>query len=111
MENLGSLQQILQVSQQMQARVSELQERLAKEKVTARSGGGMIEVTADGRGNIRSIKLDPEVVDPEDVEMLEDLILSAVSEVQRQARERMEGEMKKAAGGLPLPNLPGLFGG
>ena len=91
--------------------MSDLQARMEKETVTARSGGGMVEVVADGRGDVRGIKLDPSIVDPEDVEMLEDLVLAAVSEAQRRAREKMEEEMKQATGGLPLPNLGNLLGG
>lgn len=109
---MNNLQQLFQLSQMVQSRMSDLQERMEKETVTARSGGGMVEVTADGRGNLRKLKLDPSVVDPGDVEMLEDLILAAISEAQRRARERMEAEMKQATGGLPIPgNLAGLFGG
>lgn len=70
----------------------------------------MVAVAVDGRGTIRHVKIDPSVVDPQDVEMLEDLVLAAASEAQRRARERQEEEMKQAAGGLPLPNLAGLFG-
>lgn len=106
-----NLQQLFQLSQQMQSRMTDLQRRLEQESLTARSGGGMVEVTADGKGNVRKIKLDPTVVDPEDVEMLEDLILAAVSEVQRRAREKLEEQMKEAAGGLPLSGLGGLLGG
>ncbi|MGH7540023.1 MAG: YbaB/EbfC family nucleoid-associated protein [Gemmatimonadota bacterium] len=106
-----NLQQLFQLSQQMQSRMTDLQRRLEQENLTARSGGGMVEVTADGKGNVRKIKLDPTVVDPQDVEMLEDLILAAVSEVQRRAREKLEEEMKQAAGGLPLSGLGGLLGG
>lgn len=110
MDNVN-LQQLFQLGQQMQTRMTDLQRRLEKETVTARSGGGMVEVTADGRGNVRRIAIDPAAVDPEDVEMLEDLIMAAICEAQRRARERLEAEMKEAAGGLPLPNLAGLFGG
>lgn len=106
-----NLQQLFQLSQQMQSRMTDLQRRLEQESLTARSGGGMVEVTADGKGNVRKIKLDSTVVDPEDVEMLEDLILAAVSEVQRRAREKLEEQMKEAAGGLPLSGLGGLLGG
>ena len=111
MDSLGNLQQLFQLGQQMQSRLADLNDRLEKETITATSGGGMVEITADGRGNVRRLKLDPTVVDPTDVEMLEDLILAAVSEVQRRAKERMEKEMKDAAGGLPMSNLAGLFGG
>ncbi len=111
MDSMGNLQQLFQLGQQMQTRLADLNDRLEKETLSATSGGGMVEVSADGRGNVRRLKLDPAVVDPEDVEMLEDLILAAVSEVQRRARETMEKEMKEAAGGLPISNVAGLFGG
>ncbi len=104
------LRQLMQLSQQMQARVTEMQERLEAETLTASAGGGMVEVTADGKGNLKKISIDPTVVDPADVEMLEDLIVAAVSEVQRRARERLESQMRQAAGGLPLPGLGGLLG-
>lgn len=111
MDHLGNLQQLFQLGQQMQSRLSDLNDRLEKETLSATSGGGMVEVSADGRGNVLRVKLDPAVVDPSDIEMLEDLILAAVSEVQRRARETMEKEMKNAAGGLPLSSLAGLLGG
>lgn len=111
MDHLGNLQQLFQLGQQMQSRLSDLNDRLEKETLSATSGGGMVEASADGRGNVRRVKLDPAVVNPSEIEMLEDLILAAVSEVQRRARERMEKEMKNAAGGLPLSNLAGLLGG
>jgi DNA-binding YbaB/EbfC family protein len=90
--------------------MTEMQDRLEQETMSAASGGGMVEVTADGKGNIKQVKIDPAVVDPGDVEMLEDLIVAAASEVQRRARERMEEEMRKAAGGLPMGGLGGLLG-
>ena len=96
MDSLGNLQQLFQLGQQMQTRLADLNDRLEKETLGATSGGGMVEVSADGRGNVRRLKIDPAVVDPEDVEMLEDLILAAVSEVQRRARETMEKEITRA---------------
>lgn len=111
MDPMQNLQQLFQMGQQMQSRMNELQDRLEKETVTTRSGGGMVEVTADGTGNVKSIRLDPSVVDPEDVEMLEDLVLAAVSEAQRRAKEKLEEEMKSATGGLPMPGLSQLLGG
>ncbi|WP_419936543.1 YbaB/EbfC family nucleoid-associated protein [Candidatus Palauibacter sp.] len=106
-----NLQQMMQLSQQMQARVAEMQEKLERQTMVAASGGGMVEVTADGKGNIKGVSIDPAVVDPEEVEMLEDLIVAAASEVQRRARERLESEMRRAAGGLPLGGLGNLLGG
>jgi hypothetical protein len=107
---MKNLQQLFQMGQQMQSRMNELQQRLAGETVTSRSGGGMVEVTVDGTGEVKRIKLDPSVVDPSDVEMLEDLVLAAVSEAQRRAKEKLEEEMREATGGLPMPGLSQLLG-
>lgn len=105
---MKNLQQIMQMGQQLQAKMTEAQERLEKEKITASAGGGMVKATVDGKGNMKGLAIDAEVVDPEDVEMLEDLIIAAVSEAQNKARNAYEEEMKKASGGLPM-QLPGLF--
>ncbi len=105
---MTNFQQILQMGQQMQARLSEIRTELEDRTVTASSGGGMVTVTADGQGRVRKIEIDPTVVDAEDVEMLEDLVLAAVSEAQQRARKVYEEEMKKVTGGLPF-QLPGLF--
>ena len=104
---MTDFQQIMQMGQQLQARMAQLQESLENQTVTTSSGGGMVEVTADGKGEVRRVKIDPLCVDPRDVEMLEDLVLAAVNQAQTQARELYEREMKKAAGGLPFP-IPGM---
>ncbi len=80
-----SFQQILRMGQQVQARLSQLQTELGQRTVTSSSGGGMVTVTADGRGKVRSIRIDPTVVDRSDVEMLEDLVLAALRDVVTQA--------------------------
>jgi nucleoid-associated protein EbfC len=98
-----NFQQILQMGQQVQARLSQLQTELGQKTVSCTSGGGMVTVTADGRGKVRSIKIDPSVVDASDVEMLEDLVLAAVTEAQTRANSMYEEEMRKLSGGLPLP--------
>ena len=104
-----SFQQILQMGQQVQARLTQLQTELGQRTVSTSSGGGMVTVTADGRGKIRSVRIDPSVVDANDVEMLEDLVLAAVSEAQSRATAVYEEEMKKVSGGLSLPfQLPGF---
>jgi DNA-binding YbaB/EbfC family protein len=100
---MTDFQQILQMGQQVQARLSQLQSELGDRTVTSSSGGGMVTVTADGRGKVRSIKIDPSVVDPQDIEMLEDLVLAAVSEAQSRATTLYEEEMKKLSGGFNLP--------
>ena len=94
---------IMQQAQQMQGRLQQIQEELAQRTVTAAAGGGMVRVEADGKGTIRSIKLDPAVVNAADVEMLEDLIVIAVGEAQKKAAELAAEEMGKLTGGLDLP--------
>ena len=106
---MTDFQQILQMGQQVQARLSQLQSELGERTVSASTGGGMVTVTADGRGHVRSIKIDPVAVDPRDVEMLEDLVLAAVREAQTRAGALYEEEMRKISGGLSLPfQIPGL---
>lgn len=105
-----NMQQILKMGQQMQSQMSEIQETLDRKEVSASAGGGMVTATVDGKGQVKAIAIDPTVVDPEDVEMLEDLVLAALSEAQNKARETYEEEMKKVTGGLPFPmKLPGFF--
>jgi len=105
---MTNIEQLMQMGQQLQARMSKLQESLDKQTVTATSGGGMVTVTADGKGEVKQIKIDPGCVDARDVEMLEDLVLAAVNQAQARAKEMYESEMRKATGGLPM-QLPGLF--
>jgi len=105
---MNNLQQLLQMGQQLQAKVAELQQRLDSQEVSATAGGGMVRATVDGKGVIKALRIDAAVVDPKDVEMLEDLVLAAVTEAQGKARSLYEDEMRKATGGLPL-QLPGLF--
>lgn len=108
---MNNLQQIMQMGQQLQAKMSELQEKLEQQTVSASAGGGMVTATVDGKGQIKDVKIDPTCVDPRDVEMLEDLVAAAVSEAQTKAHGAYEEEMRKVTGGLPMniPGLPGLF--
>lgn len=105
---MTDMQQLMRLGQQLQEKMVKLQERLDGEKISASSGGGMVTATVDGKGGVTKVVIDPTVVDPRDVEMLEDLVLAAVSEAQNKARTLYEEEMKKATGGLPM-QLPGLF--
>jgi nucleoid-associated protein EbfC len=100
---MGDLTKILQQAQQMQGRLQELQEQLQQQTVTGSAGGGMVTVEADGKGQIRRVKLDPSVVTANDIEMLEDLIVVAVAEAQKKASALAQAEMGKLTGGLPLP--------
>lgn len=99
--------QIMRQAQQMQEQMARVQEEAAQKEVSASSGGGMVTVTANGKQEITAIKIDPQVVDPEDVEMLQDLIMAAVAEAQRKAQQEMEQEMQKVTGGLNLPGMGG----
>ncbi len=100
---MADIMKILQQAQQMQSRLQQIQDELASRTVTATSGGGMVTATADGKGRIRQIRIDKTVVDPEDVEMLEDLVLAAVNEAQKKASELAQQEAQKLTGGLQLP--------
>jgi DNA-binding YbaB/EbfC family protein len=107
---MNNLQQLIQMGQQLQSRMQELQEDLKNRTYEATAGGGMVTATVDGKGDLKGIRIDPGVVDPDDVEMFEDLVVAAVSEAQRKARSEYEEEMKKMAGGMPMPpGMPGLF--
>ena len=102
----SNMNQMIRQAQKMQEEMTKAQEELnAKEYVTT-SGGGMIEVTITGKKELKSVKLKPEVVDPEDIEMLEDLIVAAVNEAIRTAEEDSAKRMEKITGGL---NVPGIF--
>ncbi len=105
---MTNIQQLMQMGQQLQARMAELQEELSAREISASAGGGMVTVTVDGKGGVTRIVIDPTVVDPRDVEMLEDLVLAAISEAQGKAQGQYEEDMRKAAGGMPI-QLPGLF--
>lgn len=91
---------MLQQAQEMTGKLQAVQEELARLSVTGSAGGGMVKVEADGKGTVKRVSIDPSVVNPADVEMLEDLLAVALQEAQRKARELAEAEMKKAAGGL-----------
>lgn len=98
--------ELMKQMQAMQARMEQMQEELAEKKIEASSGGGMVKVVANGKQEILEIKIDPEVVDPGDVEMLEELILAAVNQAKEKASElQMEG-LSGLTGGLKIPGLP-----
>ncbi|HTK49680.1 MAG TPA: YbaB/EbfC family nucleoid-associated protein [Gemmatimonadaceae bacterium] len=99
---MADFMKILQQAQEMQGRFQKLQDELQQQTVTASSGGGMVTVEANGQGTVRSIKIDKSVVNPDDVEMLEDLLLVAVTEAQKKAQDAAQAEMGKLTGGLPF---------
>ena len=97
--------QMMKQAQQLQARMLKLQAELAEKTVESAVGGGMIRVVADGRQQVVSIRIEKEVVNPQDVEMLQDLILAAVNDALAKSREMVASEMSKLTGGLNLPGL------
>lgn len=99
------MDKMLKQVQKMQAQMTLAQEELGREIVEGASGGGMVAVKANGHGEVVSISIAKEVVDPEDVEMLEDLVLSAVKDALRRSRELSENKMGGLAGGLGIPGL------
>jgi len=100
---IGNMNQMLKQAQAMQAKMMQAQEELKQARVEGSAGGGMVTATVNGQGNLVSVKLTPEVVNPEDIEMLEDLILAAVSDATNKAHEMMESRMGALTGGLKLP--------
>lgn len=101
----GGLGDMMKQVQKMQAKMAELQEELAKTEVEGSAGGGMVKVVANGKNEIVSITIDPEVVDPEDVEMLQDLVLAAVNQASEKSQQLQSEQMSQLTGGLNIPGL------
>lgn len=101
------LNNLMKQAQQMQERVKKVQEEAGNKTVEATSGGGMVTVVANGRQEVLSIRIDRSVVDPQDVEMLQDLVSAAVNEAIRKSQELVKEEMSRLTAGMGLP--PGLF--
>jgi DNA-binding YbaB/EbfC family protein len=102
MKGMGDM---MKQAQKLQARMLKMQEDLAEKTVESAVGGGMIKVVANGRQQIVSIRIEKEVVDPEDVDMLQDLMLAAVNDALAKSQEMVSSEMGKLTGGLKLPGL------
>ena len=97
---------LMKQAQEMQKKMGAVKEQLAQKEISVASGGGMVKLIINGEQEIKEIHINPDIIDPEDKEMLEDLILAAVNEGVRQSKEMVNEEMKKLTGGI---NLPGLF--
>jgi DNA-binding YbaB/EbfC family protein len=102
MKGLGKM---MKQAQQLQSKMFKLQEELAEKTVETSSGGGMVKVVANGKQQLVSIQIEQEVVDPDDVEMLQDLILAAVNDALNKAQEMASEEMSKLTGGMNIPGL------
>ena len=106
-----SMNAMMKQAQKLQAKLAKVQQGLESKEVEGTSGGGMVTVRANGHQEILSVKIDPEVVDPEDVEMLEDLVLAAIQQAREKSTAMAEAEMQKATAGLIPPgmNVPGFM--
>jgi DNA-binding YbaB/EbfC family protein len=102
MKGMGNM---MKQAQKLQAKMLKLQDELANQTVDATAGGGMVKVTANGRQQIIAIAIEKEVVDPEDIEMLQDLVLAAVNDALNKSQEMVSQEMGKLTGGINLPGM------
>jgi DNA-binding YbaB/EbfC family protein len=102
-----NMQKMMKQVQKMQADMARVQEELGEKTVEATAGGGVVRVVIDGHQQVKEVHIDPSVVDPDDVEMLQDLVMLAVNEGLRLAQEMVANEMMKVTGGLNIPGLPG----
>ncbi|MGA7562256.1 MAG: YbaB/EbfC family nucleoid-associated protein [Desulfobaccales bacterium] len=100
-----NIMSMMKQAQKLQAKMAEMQAEMGNRTVTAQAGGGMVEATANGRQELLSLRIDPEVASPDDVEMLQDLILAAVNEALNRSREMMAQEMSKLTGGMQIPGM------
>ena len=101
----GNMNNLMKQAQRMQRQMEENQKAMETKEFTAKAGGGAVEVTVNGRHEAVSIKMAPEIIDPEEPEMLEDLIIAAFNESVRKANDAMEQGMERAKGGLSIPGL------
>lgn len=110
LKNLGNLSDLMKSAREMQEKMKQLQEELARKTVTADAGAGMVQATVNGRLELVRIRIDRDKIDLNDTELLEDVIVAAVGAAQRKAAEMMQQEMQKMAGqlGLPPGMLPGM---
>ena len=104
--NMKNLGQMLKQAQEFQSKMAGMQEEMADMKVTGSSGGGMVQVTLNGKGEARKLKIDPALVTPDDAEVLEDLILAAFNDAKGKVEKEMQEKMSEMTGGLALP--PGM---
>ncbi len=101
----GNLQHMMQKAQKMQEQIQQKQEELNAQEFSSSSGGGVVEATVNGKREVLSLKIQPDAVDPEDIEMLEDLVITAVNGALRSAEETTAAEMETITGGLGMPGM------
>ena len=101
MKNLG---QMMKQAQEMQSKMTEMQDKLSEMEVTGSSGAGMIEITLTGKSDVRTVKIDPSLIDPNDPEVLEDLIVAAFNDAKSKVEVKVSEKMSEMTGGLQLPS-------
>ena len=104
------INQVMQQAQQLQKRMADVQNELAARQLTSTVGGGMVTVTVNGKSDLLAIKIEREVINPDDPNLLQDLLVAGVNDAMRKAREATQAEMGKLTGGLNIPGLSGMFG-
>ena len=109
MKGMPNMGQIMKQAQKFQTKMAKLQEELSERTVEASAGGGMVTVVANGAQDVLSISIDPEVIDPDDVEMLQDLIMAAVNDALNKAKAMMNEEMGQLTKGMNIPGMPGMM--
>jgi len=100
------MNKLMKQAQQMQSKMNKMQEELEKKTIESTAGGGAVKVVVNGKQELVDLQIDPDAVDPEDVEMLEDLVLAAVNQGMREIQEMVNKEMGKVTGGMNLPGMP-----
>lgn len=100
MKNIG---QMMKQAQKMQTKMQEMQDKLAEEEIDGASGGGMVQMTVNGKGDLKRIKIDKSLMDPEEVEVLEDLIVAAFNDAKTKVEEHVQSQMSELTGGMQLP--------
>ncbi len=105
MKGIPNMGNLFKKAQQLQENLAKLQEEMGEKTVETSSGGGMVTVVANGKQEIVSIKIEPDVVDPNDIEMLEDLVLAAVNDALNKAKQMVNEEMVKLTGGIQIPGM------
>jgi nucleoid-associated protein EbfC len=105
MANIGAMGNLLKQAQEMQARMAKIQDELAHKTVEGSAGGGMVQATVNGQFNVTAIKIEPSVINVDEKQMLEDLIVAAINDGVRKARDMVSAEMSKLTGGLKIPGM------
>ena len=109
MKGIPNMGKLMKQAQQLQSKMAKMQEELGEKTVETSAGGGMVTAVANGKQELVSLRIEQEVIDPDDAEMLQDLIMAAVNDALNRAKEMMNEEMGKLTQGMNLPGMPGLF--